>query len=132
MQCPKCGHNVANGGTACIYCGAALGTSTFVEDPDSFRKGKKTRFSREGDQDGTLYEVIEEIREGDVPEDWQRKIEELIQGGGGDVAPDSVIDVFSVLSHVKTPRKRRLHPLILALIFLVSAGVVGIVLWLLG
>jgi hypothetical protein len=138
MQCPDCGHNVANGRTQCIYCGAALGENTFAEDLNSYKKGQKTRVTRQGGKDGTVYEVIEEYKEynsiDDVPEDWQKKIAEAIQRGGGDISSDSSFqeqEIFSVFSHARTPRKKRLHPFILALIFFASAGVVGLVLWLL-
>ena len=138
MQCPECGHNVANGRTQCIYCGAALGDIAFGEDLDSFERGQRTRFSHQAGKDGAVYEVIEERREhngtDDVPEDWQKKIAEAIQRGGGDISSDFSFEeqeLLSVLSHGKTPRRKRLHPLILGLIFFASAGVVGIVLWLL-
>lgn len=138
MQCPECGHNVANGRAECIYCGTALGEIVFADDLDSLKKGQVTRSSRQAGKDGTIYEVIEEHKEYnglyDVPGDWRKKIVEAIQRRGGDIGPDFSIqeqDIFSVFSHPKTPRRRRLHPLILALIFFASAGVVGIVLWLL-
>jgi hypothetical protein len=93
------------------------------------------KFSRQVGKDGSLYEVTEERKEynsiDDVPGDWQKKIVEAVRQGGGDVTPDPSIDIFSIFSHTKTPRRERLHPLILALIFFASAGVVGIVLWLL-
>ena len=138
MQCPECGHNVANGRAECIYCGAVLGEIAFTDDLDSLKKGQMTGFSRQAGKDGTIYEVIEEHKEynslDDVPGDWRKKIEEAIQGGRGNIASDSGIqeqEIFSVFSHAKTPHRKRLHPLILALIFFASASVVGIVLWLL-
>jgi hypothetical protein len=138
MRCPECGHNGPNGRSECIYCGAALGESPFAEYPDSLKKGHVTRFFRQAGKDGTVYEVIEEHKEYnspyDVPVDRRKKREEAIQRGDGDIAPDYSIqeqEIFSVLSHQKTPRRKRLHPLILVLIFFASAGIVGIVLWLL-
>ena len=137
MQCPKCGHNVANGRPECIYCGAVLGEIAFADNLDSLKKGQVTRFSRQTGKEGTTCEVIEEHKEydniDDVSDDWREKIVEAIQRRGEDIAPDSSIqeqDIFSVFSH-PTPRRRRLHPLILALIFFASAGVIGIILWLL-
>jgi hypothetical protein len=138
MQCPECGHNVANGRTHCIYCGAALGEIPFVDDPDSSKKGQVTRFSRQTGRDGTVYEVVEERKEynsvDDVPGDWQKKLAEAIQRDGGDISSDFSIqeqDIFSVLSQAKTPRRGRLHPLILTLICFASACVVGMILYLL-
>jgi len=127
MQCPECGHNVADGRAECIYCGAALGEIAFADDLDSLKKGQITRFSREAGKEGTTCEVIEEHKEynniniDDVSGDWRKKIVEAIQRREGDIAPDSSIqeqDIFSFFSHPKTPRRKRLHPLILALFFL--------------
>lgn len=139
MQCPECGHKVANGRrTECVYCGAALGGGTFTENLDSLKKGQLMRFSSRFGEDGTICEVIEERKEygslDDVPGDWREKIEKAIRRGGENISPDSSVqeqEIFSVFSHAETPRRKRLHPFILALIFFASAGVVGIVLWLL-
>ena len=137
MRCPECGHNVAEGRAGCVYCGAALGEIAFADDRDSLKKGQVTRFSRQVGKEGTTCEVIEEHKEYNninvVSDDWREKIIEAIQQQGEDIAAGSSIqeqDIFSILSH-STPRRKRLHPLILALIFFSSAGIVGIVLWLL-
>ena len=138
MLCPECGHNVANGRAECIYCGAAVGEIAFADDLDLLKKGQMTSFSRQAGEERTTWEVILEHKGcddiDDASGDWRKEIVEPIQQRGGAVGPGSGIqepDIFSVFSHPKTPRRRRLHPLFLALIFFASAGVVGVVLWLL-
>lgn len=136
MQCPKCGHKVTSGQAQCIYCGAALGDMASADSLDMLRK-RGGVFRDEGKRNGLSYDVAEEHKVydslEDLPGDLRKKIEEAIKQGGGRVAPDFFTqehDIFSVLSHQKTPRRARMHPLILALIFFASAAVVGIVLWL--
>jgi hypothetical protein len=120
-----------------MYCGAAFKDTASEESLDLFKKEQKTTFSRQVGKDETVCEVIQERKYNtdDVSEDWQKKIAEAIQRSGADISTDFSFqgqDIFSLLSHVKTPRRARLHPLILALIFFASAALVGMVLWLLG
>lgn len=136
MQCPKCGHKVTSGQAQCIYCGAALGDVASADSLDMLRK-RGGVFRDEGKGNGLSYHVSEEHKVydslEDLPGDLRKKIEEAIKQGRGSVAPDFFTqeqNIFSVLSHQKTPRRARMHPLILALIFFASAAVVGIVLWL--
>ena len=136
MQCPKCGHKLASAQIQCIYCGAALGKVASVDSPDTLRK-RGGVFRDEGKGNGLSYHVSEEHKVydslEDLPGDLRKKIEEVIKQGRGSVAPDFFTqeqNIFSVLSHQKTPRRARMHPLILALIFFASAAIVAIVLWL--
>jgi hypothetical protein len=125
-----------SGQEQCIYCGAALGDVTSADSLDMLRKSGGV-FREESKRNGISYHTAEEHKVydslEDLPGDLRKKIEEAIKKGEGGVAPEFFTqeqDIFSVLSHPKTPRRARMHPLILALIFFASAAVVGIVLWL--
>jgi hypothetical protein len=137
MQCPECGHNVANGRAECLYCGAVLGDAASGDYLAIFENGQETRFCYQVGTEGTVHEVTQVNEQcnstNDVPEDWEKKIVDAIERNGGGISPDISFeekDIFSILSHSRTPRRERMHPLILALIFFVSAALVGTVLWL--
>jgi hypothetical protein len=112
------------------------GRRGFSHSPDTLTKHAGV-FRDEGKTNGVSYRITEEHKVynslEDLPGDLRKKIDEAIKKGRVNIAPEFFTqeqDVFLILSHAKTPRRARMHPLILALIFFASAAVVGIILWL--
>ena len=124
MQCPKCGHNVPDEKSKCIYCGAVLGDVDSLDPEDMSKKNGKTLFSDYGaDRLGKqAEETIEQGGEGT----FEAKTEPNAVGGPGRPEQDAL---FEALLPKTRPRKR-VNPLILILIFMATTGIVGFLMWL--
>jgi hypothetical protein len=129
-----------------MYCGAPIEDETSHGNEGT--TGAKT-ISEQTGKPGVTLEISQEERVfsrlGDLPLPLQAKVAEMMKHGEESAVDEKVYETegFSgfessleapkeedlPFTAQKTRRSRRLHPLVLFLLFLVSAGVVAFVLW---
>ena len=151
MRCAACGHNVSESDRRCLYCGAPFGHGDSTgpgETPgargrgdDSPKTGKQDTTHGVSEPDG----VYVNLR--DLPPDLRDRITDILKEKGKGAGVDTASaretgagaeqdpelpghDMTLPFPRHEGGRKRRLHPLILFLIFLGSVGFVGFIMWL--
>ena len=124
MECPKCGHNVPDEESQCMYCGAVLTDVDSLDPKDISKKNGETLFSDYGpDRLGKQAEAtIEQGGEGA----FEGKTEPNAMRGPGTPEQEELLEALLP----KTQPRRRVNPLILILIFMATMGIMGFLMWL--
>ena len=84
MQCPKCGHNIADNRERCMYCGVFVTDQITLDAKDSSKTVKDNVFVEKDGKGSITVNVDQKVYEKleDNPESLRHKVEEAIREGG--------------------------------------------------
>lgn len=147
MRCTACGHSVSETNGRCIYCGALLGPGVSTDPGKSPDARGMTGISKKTMPPNGPYEDGVYVKVRDLPSDLRDRITQTLKEKGKGLGVDKGLTtrtgpgaeqvtevsgqgmVFEI-PFQKSGRMRRLHPLVLFLIFMGSVGFVGFIMWL--
>lgn len=147
MRCPKCGHKVAAEKDRCLYCGSAVTAGSPPHGSHASENGEAVEISEPLRRSVVSHRVskTESVYPGleSLPEHLREKVEIALRQGGeaefessdpmemgidpGGMPTDKYIDLQFQLA--RSEPRERVNPLTLTLIFLVSAGVAALVVY---
>lgn len=150
MQCPDCGRDMPDGDERCLYCGAPLKSPLSSGVFTTISRRETTTTSERGGSHAVTYNISEEEKNYDkldaLPSHLRDKIAEIMKQEGESVVQEMVDTKSSInfdsdlktrdqdmtrqFSLDKPGRQRRLPPVVLFSIFLGSAALVGLLMWL--